>query len=275
MTDKEFLYSMYNKDIVDDAIDHAKNYRNENESALDLKMLETYKLLPDGDKMAEEFLHERITNYIVYSYLHGVSYAVRHEIGSVEPSEERFSDYHKNVDFAVLFDFGDNDFGSHMSNGARIYCDQFNSILRQIDLYNDIERSKNGYIKELEDFCDGDVIKEVLKIGFFAYDFESEVEHTFNRMPNFQKVLGEVQKYLEYIPWDTERTKWEKVDDEYVESEKFPRFVVGTKDDIEKEICRHGSPYEKTEEEKDFPVWCNGEVLVMYMKDGYLRYLIR
>ena len=55
------------------------------------------------------------------------------------------------VDFAVLFDFGDNDFGLAMEGGAKAYCDEFNCILRQIDLYNDQEYSWNDYIGDFNE----------------------------------------------------------------------------------------------------------------------------
>ena len=35
-----------------------------------------------------------------------------------------FSDFHKNVDFSVLFDFGDNDFSVSIDAAAEIYCDE-------------------------------------------------------------------------------------------------------------------------------------------------------
>ena len=57
------------------------------------------------------------------------------------------------VDFAVLFDFGDNDFGLAMEGGAKAFCDEFNCILRLIDLYNDHEYSRNDYIVDFNELC--------------------------------------------------------------------------------------------------------------------------
>ena len=47
-------------------------------------------------------------------------------------SEENFSAYRKNYNFAVLFNFGDNDFASSIECGAELFCDEFNRIFEQI-----------------------------------------------------------------------------------------------------------------------------------------------
>ena len=135
MTDKEFYYSMYNKDLVDRAIEESKDFYKEHEADVLYKMATTAEMLPDRSGASE--IYDQIQHQMVASYLHGADYAVRNELGSVAPSHETFSDYHKNVDFAVLFDFDDNDFGLAMEAGAKVFCDEFNGLLRQIDLYNE------------------------------------------------------------------------------------------------------------------------------------------
>ena len=40
-------------------------------------------------------------------------------------------------------------------------------------------------------------------------------------------------------------------------------------------LVNHGHEDGQTESPRDFPVWCNGEVIILYMKDGCLTYLTR
>ena len=40
-----------------------------------------------------------------------------------------------------------------MEGGAKAFCDEFNCILRQIDLYNDHEYSRNDYIGDFNELC--------------------------------------------------------------------------------------------------------------------------
>ena len=48
-----------------------------------------------------------------------------------------------------------------------------------------------------------------------------------------------------------------------------------TQEEILKAIAEiSDSPYENPDG-KDFPYWCNGEVVVLYVKNGYLTYVIR
>jgi hypothetical protein len=58
-----------------------------------------------------------------------------------------------------------------------------------------------------------------------------------------------------------------------VETEKFPRFITGTNAEIAEDLKKYGDPFE--DQTREFPVWCNGEVVILYMKNGYLTYLTR
>jgi hypothetical protein len=68
-------------------------------------------------------------------------------------------------------------------------------------------------------------------------------------------------------------SSWKDDDDEYEEIEKFPRLITGTNKEIAEALEKHGYPDENPT--RPFPVWCNGEVIILYMKDGYLKYVIR
>ena len=274
MTDKEFYYSMYNKDLVDRAYEATANFFSKTSFEADLRLAKIIGKYDVEDETTEGRLYNHIFRQMVSSYLHGADYAVRHELGSVAPSEETFSDYHKNVDFAVLFDFDDNDFGLAMEAGAKLFCNEFNGLLRQIDLYNDHEFMRDGYIKRFEEICKVENIKEIMKCGFLA---ERMKDYAYvgcaSKMPNADDALDEVRSDMNYIPWDGNRDRYKCIDGEYKLVDTLPRFIIGTNEEISEAIKKYGHPDENTN--REFPVWRNGEVIILYMKDGYLTYLIR
>ena len=272
MTDKEFYYSMYNKELVDRAYEATANFFGKESFEADVKlakMAEKYNV--EGETTASR-LYDHIFRQMVSSYLHGADYAVRNELGSVAPSEETFSDYHKNVDFAVLFDFSDNDFGLAMEAGAKLFCDEFNGLLRQIDLYNDHAFMRDGYIKRFEEICKVENIREIMKCGFMAERMKDYADTTF-RMPNADDALDEVRSDMNYIPWDATKAVWDITENEYKLTKTLPRFITGTNKEIVEALEKYGHPDENPT--RPFPVWCNGEVIILYMKDGYLTYLTR
>ena len=271
MTQKEFLYTMYDAELVDYAMDSTKEFYRKETFEADLKLSNIVE--ESGGSPSGERMYNHVSDQLVYAFLHGAAFAVQNELTSTAPSAENFSEFHKAVDFAVLFDFGDNDFGLPMEAGAKAFCDEFNSKLRQIDMYDDHEWSRNNYIKEFNELIKPENIKEIMKCGFMASLMRRSAEVICGRMPNADKALESLKSNLDYIRWDDDRTKWEKVGEEYVQSEPFPRFVTGTNAEIAETLKAHGSPDEVPS--REFPVWCNGEVVILYMKNGYLTYITR
>lgn len=271
MTQKEFLYTMYDADLVDYAMDSTKEFYRKEIFETDLKLsniVEKSGRSPSGERM-----YNRVSDQLVYAFLHGASFAVSNELTSTAPSVENFNEFHKAVDFAILFDFGDNDFGLAMEAAAKTYCDEFNGTLRQIDMYDDVELMKNSYLKQFEEICKIDNIKEIMRCGFLAQQMKHCAEVICSRMPDSSAALESIKRDLDYIPWDKDMGRWEKVGDEYVETEKFPRFITGTNAEIAEALKKYGDPFE--DQTREFPVWCNGEVVILYMKNGYLTYLTR
>lgn len=276
MTDKEFFYSMYNKDLVDRAYDATADFFRKGEFEADLNLARiAEKCDAETGNTAASRLYNHMFNRMVSSYLHGADFAVRTELGSTSPSEETFSEFHKNVDFSVLFDFSDNDFGLAMEAAAKTYCDEFNSLLRQIDMYDDYEYMRSSYVKEFNEIIKIENIKNIMKCGFASRQMRDAAEVICGRMPVIEQAMQEVQKDLDYIPWDSTRQIWEKDDNtgDYFVKEDVDRFITGTNAEIIETLKKHGSPFE--DQTKEFPVWCNGEVVILYMKNGYLTYLTR
>ena len=159
-----------------------------------------------------------------------------------------------------------------MEAGAKLFCDEFNGLLRQIDMYNDHAFMRDGYIKRFEEICKAERTKEIMKCGFLAERMKDYADTTF-RMPNADDALDEVRSDMNYIPWGGDKSKYECIDGEYKVVGKFPRFITGTNKEIAEALEKYGHPDENPA--RPFPVWCNGEVIILYMSDGYLKYVIR
>ena len=271
MTHKEFLCTMYDSELVEHAIEESKDSYKEHEAELLYKRTKIADMLPDRTGGSE--IYDEIQRQMVYSYLHGADYVVRNELESVAPSKETFSEFHKNVDFAVLFDFGDNDFSLAMEAAAKTYCDEFNGTLHHIDMYDDVDSMRKSYLKQFEEICKIENIKEIMRCGFLAERMQSCAKTFCGRMPDSVAALESIKYDLNYIPWDKYKGRWEEIGGEFVETEKFPRFITGTNAEIAEDLKKYGHPDENTD--REFPVWCNSEVVILYMKDGYLTYLTR
>ena len=276
---KDFLYSIYNQELVDNAYESAKEFYKQDDLESDFNF---YKVLTGLDKDNEikeiNRIYNRIYERMTYSFLEGARHAVKSNLDdtNIKPSEITFSDFRKNVDFAVFFDYSDNDFSTSMEAAAQAYCDEFNRILGHIDTYKDAcESILNSYIKDYQELCKVETIKEIMKCGFMA-DRMTSYSNTAvycGKVPNYESAVQESKANVLYIPWDDKRPMWEKVGNEYVKSEEIDRFVAGTRAEIESILKKYGEPEAGWDD--DFPVWCNAEVVILYMKNGYLTYVVR
>ena len=275
---KEFLYSIFNQELVDNAYESAKEFYKQSDLESDFNF---YKVVTEAglDKDNEiNRIYNKIYERMTYSYLEGAMHAVKSNFDetNIKPSEISFSDFRKNVDFAVFFDYSDNDFSTSIEAAAQSYCDEFNRILGHIDTYQDAcESILNSYIKDYQELCKVETIKEIMKCGFMADRMTSFSNASVycGKVPNYESAVKESKANVLYIPWDEKRTLWDKVDGKYVESEKFDRFMAGTRAEIESILKKYGEPEAGWDD--DFPVWCNAEVVILYMKNGYLTYVVR
>ena len=275
---KEFLYSIYNQELVDKAYELSKEIYNKSDFESDINFYEVVtKAGVDSDDEMKR-MYNKIYEQITYAFLSGAAHAVKSGIDTtnLNPSEISFSDFRKNVDFAVFFDYSDNDFSSSIEAAAQAYCDEFNRILGHIDTYKDAcETTLNSYIKDYQELCKVETIKEIMKCGFMA-DRMSSFSNTAvycGKVPNYESAVQHSKENVLYIPWDEKRPMWEKVGNEYVKSEEIDRFVAGTREEIESILKKYGEPEAGWDD--DFPVWCNAEVVILYMKNGYLTYVVR
>lgn len=283
--EKKFNYNYYDKALVDQAEDYSKSVYPEYRFKSDCKFFEMLNKKALVEKATEGNAHEdyklllkEAQERIELAFLQGIEFAVRNNIESYKPNDkEQISRYHSEKDFAILFNFSDNDFGGNFEKAAQFYCDRYNSLLANIDLYEKhSELMSKSYIKDIELLEKEETIKEILKMGVASYSFERDATD-FREINNFNKSQEEVNHLInEYLPFNKEITKWEKDENgKYFENGTIPMLVIGTRSEIEKALVNHGHKDGETDSPRDFPVWCNGEVIILYMKDGYLTYLTR
>lgn len=276
--EKKFNYDYYDKALVDKAENYSQHVYPENRFEADCKFFEILNKTKGNTHEVYELLLKQAQERIESAFLQGIAFAVKNNIESYKPTDkEQISKYHSEKDFAIMFNFSDNDFGGNFEKAAQLYCDRYNHLLSQIDLYEKhSERMVKYYIKDIELLEKEETIKEILKIGVASYAFERDAEN-FRETYDFDKSQKDVNRLInEYLPFDGEIKKWEKDENgQYFENGTIPRLVIGTCSDIEKALVNHGHKDSETDSPREFPVWCNGEVIIIYMKDGYLTYLTR
>ena len=201
------------------------------------------------------------------TYLAGIAFTFKTSDGI------SFSDFRKNVDFAVLFNFSDNDFWKPMSVAAELYCDEFNDQLQRIDRCADSDRDISGYVADFNKICEIDSVKEIMKCGFMSSIIKDCSASLWRKaITTAESSFNQMRRHLDYIPWNGKRKIYEYVDGKYVVVEEVDRFITGTCNDIAAALPKYGAPNDNPAGDKMLPYWCNGEVLILYMKDGHLTY---
>lgn len=276
---KDLNYDFYPKNIVDDAYDFATSYHKYEVSAMDKDLITKLHKKEKLDDKQLKFMYDNEVSNIEFAFIQGIRYAIANDIGSMMPDDNsKFSQYHKDKDFAFLFDFGDNDFGLHFERAAKLYCNAYNEMLWTIDT-NQEYCSVDSYINNIKSMENIETIKEILKIGVTSYSFERDVDTFHIENINFDNTKDDAIRLInEYLPFNRDKRRWEKDENgEYVEIAPIPRLITGTVSEIEEALKEFGTPDREYDDvpTRDFPVWCNGEVIIVYMKNGYLTYLNR
>lgn len=258
MSNEEYLCEIFDFELVNHASKSTKDLYTKSMLEIDLKYAKSSESILN-------YLYNEIHNKLIWSYIEGIQHGINTQLSSVYKTPTKISDFHKNLDFGVLFDFDDNDFGDYIEAGAKFYCEKFNCTLNYIDQYNDSEFMKKSYIEKFNKLTKIDLIKSTIKCGFLS--------HALLIPDDVTNSLEIAQSELKYIPWDGKATLYKNVNGESVETGEIDRFIVGTHKEITNVFNQIGRPY--LDPNTDFPLWCNGEVLIMYMKNNYLTYIIR
>lgn len=197
------------------------------------------------------------------------------------PDSIPLSGFHRSVDFAVVFDFGDNDFCIPMATAAEFYCNEFNRLLEKIDLNEHIcnNSNYNNLVDDFKKLCKLENIKEVMKCGFMSERLNGLSKSIWKDTLNdpTESSFNKMRRDLDYIFGNDKKNRWGKVDGKYIVIDELNRLITGTHEEISTAILKYGEQRENpaANSADNFPVWCNDEVLVLYMKDGFLTYMFR
>ena len=280
---EDLNYKYYHRELVDAAKAFAENYYKETNFESDMACLELARALPDTASeyktKTQNLIYTQMLERIETAYLYGIQYAVANDIGSTKPTHEtQLCQYQKDKDFAFVFKFGDNDFGNYFEHAAKLYCNSYNSLIGTINTYTEFApKSVKSYIKDIDNIEKRETIIEALKLGITSYTFQSDVDTYHIERMSFENSMKDANRYAnEYFDFNGELQLWDKDENgEYIATGTEPRLVIGTRADVEAAVKNYGHPYEETMKPQDFPYWCNGEALIVYMKDGFLTYVIR
>ena len=196
-------------------------------------------------------------------------------VDAVNKTPEPANDYALSKDFAFIFYFSDNDFGMYIEYAAKEYCNEYNNLLRKIEMYSgDSDIMVNSCKKGLEFMEDPNNVRELIKAGFIGEYMTGTIDRCwldgkpqFNATERLNKAQDLVNNYFNF------KTNTHK------------SFILGNEDEVDwkfgtwDEVSKFGLERFKNwqgEEELenangDFTkYWLNGEVLIVRMVDGKL-----
>lgn len=188
-----------------------------------------------------------------------------------KPESIQISDFHKNIDFAVLFNFGDVDYYTSIVAAAKLYCDEFNHLLKKIDEGKELTNNIDDFNK----LCKIENVKEIMKCGFMSEQLSKYSKTIWKEtFTPTESSFNKIRSDLDYIMWNGRKKIYTIIDGNPVISE-MDNFIIGSDAEIATAVLKYGEPISNPDEADMFPVDCNGEVLLLYMKDGFLTYAIR
>ena len=271
LKEKESYYSLYNKEIVDKAFEYLQDSQNNDAIKLglmaELGLIATDSKEYNGTERAKiigENLYDTFQSTFIFAFLHGATEGVKMNIKDTFPKlEDTMSEYRKNKDFCVFFDFGDNDFGNYIEKGAQIYADKYNSILGNIDLYKgnkDWNESKSLYVKDLTEMEQISTIQKIIACGVMSSIIEDRGKHILNSKAGIKDFAEDAYYDMDYLGITDES-----------------KYRIGTYEEIEKWVVENNlKNQDKPKEELNLKnIWINGEALVMAVINGKMEVWIR
>jgi hypothetical protein len=278
---RKFIETYYSKDLANAAIEYAKSrpeevrelqdqaeytvFMNYVEDVLsgkkefDKDAYEVYK------SMLETLNRTAANDNLVFTFVRAAQWVKDNPNAGYHA--EITAQYRKDKDFAVSFCFHDNDFGGYFEDAAREFCKEYNRLLDQMDIYSKHESCDNmikSYIEDLEYMERPNVLKETMKslfIGAYMGNAADRIllSHRHDSGPTMKGRLDKALDYMEYLGFDREES-----------------WMIGKREDFE----RVKKEFEDMQDDnmKDLPFekyWLNGEVLIMFMEEGRLTYMVR
>ena len=280
----DFLRTHYNKAIVDAAIEYADNEIEHSPSyphdSLMLEMAKA-KALDAGQQEVADFIEmqmeidtQDVFNILTFAYVHGMSFGLSNP--NISKTPDPVTDYVLLKDFAFIFDYGDNDFSTCIFNAAQEFCNEYNRLLRQIELYSagdcSCDNMVESYKKNIEFMEDPNNIRQLIKAAFISDYMKSSIDSCwiggnkeFNAMSLLNKAQDLANNYFNFET-DTQKTQTDSV---------RVNWKFGTWDEVSKFGLERFKNWQGEEEIEnangDFTkYWLNGEVLIVRMVDGKL-----
>jgi len=271
LKEKEFYYSLYNRELVDKAFEYLQDSSNSDAIKLglmaDMAVMATDSKECNGTERAKiigENLFDYFQSTFIFAFLHGATEGVKMDIKNTFPSlEDTMSEYRKNKDFCVFFEFGDNDFGAHIEKGAQMYADKYNGILRNIDFYKDNKdwnAGKSLYVKDLTEMEQIATIQKVIACGVMSSIIEDRGENILHSRAGIKDFAEDAYYDMDYL----------SITDE-------TRYRIGTYEEVEKWVVENNlNNQDKPKEKLNLKnIWINGEALVMAVINGKMEVWIR
>lgn len=252
----------YRKEIVDDAVRNIEeNFYGSFRNVYLKRILEGNVNREDAVNDYDEHMKYCMLAAYVYGFMDNCGKYTYDECFA-DYTDKHYSEYRKNKNFTVFFNFGDNDFGGYLSKGAQIYADRYNSIMQTIDTYKDNpewNQQTSSYVKDIEKLEDIETLKKVLAYGVVSNEIESSIEYSLifperDILPIDEK-LPDSLSYVDYL----------KIYDDN-------RYVVGTYEEVEKQVMETSTWAEGKSLENS---WFNGEVLILTVRDGEMKVWIK
>ena len=279
----DFLRTHYNKAIVDAAIEYA-DYEIEHSPSYphDSTMLKMAKAmaLEAGQQEVADFIEMQMDidtqdafNILTFAYVHGMFFGLSNH--NINKAAEPVNYYVLSKDFAFVFYFSDNDFGMLIEQAAKEYCNEYNNLLRKIEMYSgDSEIMVNSCKKGLEFMEDPNNVRELIKAGFIGEYMTGTIDRCwldgkpqFNAMERLNKAQDLVNNYFNFktntsksiIPGNDDTVDWKFGTWEEVSKFGLERFKNWQG---EEELENANGDFTK--------YWLNGEVLIVRMVGGKL-----
>ena len=271
LKEKESYYSLYNRELVDKAFEYLQDSKNNDAIKLGL-MTELAVMATDSKeyngteraKIIGEKLYDTFQIPFIFAFLHGATEGVKMDIKDTFPRlEDTMSEYRKNKDFCVFFNFRDNDFGAHIEKGAQIYANKYNSILENIDLYKgnkDWNESQSLYIKDLTEMEQIATIQKIIACGVMSFTIEDRGRCSLNSKAGIKDFVEDAYCDIDYLCIADES-----------------RYRIGTYEEVEKWVVENNlNNQDKPKEELNLKnIWINGEALIMAVINGKMEVWIR
>ena len=271
LKEKESYYSLYNKEIVDKAFEYLQDSQNNDAIKLglmaELGLIATDSKEYNGTERAKiigENLYDTFQSTFIFAFLHGATEGVNMRLKYTFPRlEDTISEYCKNKDFCVFFNFRDNDFGAHIEKGAQIYANKYNGILENIDLYKgnkDWNESKSLYVKDLTEMEQISTIQKIIACGVMSSIIEDRGKHILNSKAGIKDFAEDAYYDMDYLGITDES-----------------KYRIGTDEEIEKWVVENNlNNQDKPKEELNLKnIWINGEALVISVINGKMEAWIR